>query len=58
MPIISVKEQITKFFTPSILIEQAKNTRFMERIRAIKPLALVTGLVAALSKGAIVVSGV
>ena len=51
MPIVSVKEQITKFFTPSILIEQAKYTGFMERIRVIKPLVLVTSFVAALSKG-------
>ncbi|WP_283107172.1 transposase [Shewanella surugensis] len=50
MSIISVKQQITKFFIPSILNEQAKCIGFMKRIRAIKPLELVTSLVAALSK--------
>ncbi|WP_298771755.1 IS4 family transposase [uncultured Shewanella sp.] len=50
MTIISVKQQITKFFIPSNLDAQAKSTGFMKRIRAIKPLALVTSLVAALSK--------
>ena len=50
MSIISVKQQITKFFISSNLDAQAKSTGFMKRIRAIKPLELVTSLVAALSK--------
>ena len=50
MSIISVKQQITKFFIPEILNQQAKSTGFMKRIRAIKPLELITSIVAALSK--------
>ena len=50
MSIISVKQQITKFFIPDILNPQAKSTDFMKRIRAIKPLELITSIVAALSK--------
>ena len=50
MSIISVKQQITNFFIPSALNEQAKSIGFMKRIRAIKPLELITSLVAALSK--------
>ena len=50
MSIISVKQQITKFFISSNLDAQAKSTGFMKRIRAIKPLEFVTSLVAALSK--------
>ncbi len=51
MSIIPVKEQLTNFLSPSILIKQAKSTGFMKRIRAIKPLELVTSIVSALSKG-------
>ena len=50
MSIISVKQQITKFFIPEVLNQQAKSIGFMKRIRAIKPLELITSIVAALSK--------
>ena len=50
MSIISVKQQITKFFIPEVLNQQAKSIGFMKRIRAIKLLELITSIVAALSK--------
>ena len=50
MSIITVKQHITKFFIPDILYQQAKSTGFMIRIRSIKPLELITSIVAALSK--------
>lgn len=51
MTIINLKHQLTQFLNAGTLNQQAKSCQFMQRIRGIKPLQLVTSLVAAFSQG-------
>jgi hypothetical protein len=51
MNIIHLKQRLTQFLNPVTLNQQAKRCQFMQRIRDIQPLQLVTSLVAAFSQG-------
>lgn len=51
MSIIHLKQRLTQFLNPVTLNLQAKRCQFMQRIRDIQPLQLVTCLVAAFSQG-------
>ena len=51
MNIIHLKQRLTQFLNPVTLNLQAKRCQFMQRIRDIQPLQLVTSLVAAFSQG-------
>lgn len=51
MTIINLKHQLTQFLNAGTLNNQAKSCQFMQRIRDIQPLQLVTSLVAAFSQG-------
>ena len=51
MTIISLKHQLSQFFSPDFMIRTARRTGFLKRERTIEPQALVLSLIAALSKG-------
>lgn len=51
MTIIHLKQRLTQFLDPVTLNQQAKCCKFMQRIRDIQPLQLVTSLIAAFSQG-------
>lgn len=51
MTIIHLKHRLTQFLNAATLNQQAKSSQFMQRIRGIQPLQLVTSLVAAFSQG-------